>query len=157
VFCLLALPSPPLPRMSGHLFCPHQKQQTYFYSHTASPVPPPCPSPLSAFPSLCLLDPGLPWKTCTMVAHDFLKLLPHLVCHAPWSTPTLNQLLGAGRDKGAHRKLWLHHTPALTPLPQGEEGKQTGMHVHRDTGLSPRLLGHSGYTSKATSHTWQQM
>jgi hypothetical protein len=43
-----------------------------------------------------LLVPGLPWETHTMVPYGFLQLLPHLVCHAPWSTPALNQLLGTG-------------------------------------------------------------
>jgi hypothetical protein len=54
------------------------------------------------------------------------------------------------------------HTHALTLLPQGEEGKQTGVPVHRDV-----ALGHSGnvchtkviieraqQAHKAASHTW---
>jgi hypothetical protein len=89
------------------------------------------PSPPCAY-----WDPGLLWKTCTMVPYDFLKLLLHLVCHAPWSTPTLNHLQGSGGGKGTHRKLWPHHTHALTPPQQGEEGKQTGALMHRDTSPS---------------------
>jgi hypothetical protein len=60
---------------------------------------------------LCLLsppwvywDPGLPWKTHTMVPFNFLKLFPHLVCQAPWCKAALYQLLVTGGDKGDFRK-----------------------------------------------------
>jgi hypothetical protein len=47
VSCLQALPSPPLPKMSAHLFC-------FLHGLTT------CPLSLSAFPSLGLLGPCLP-------------------------------------------------------------------------------------------------
>jgi hypothetical protein len=64
-----------------------------------------------------------------MVLYDFLKLLPHLSCQAPWSTAALNQLLGASGGKGACGKLQPHHTHDLTLPPQGVEGKQTVAHA----------------------------
>jgi hypothetical protein len=63
-------------------------------------VLPPCPSSRLPSPPCAYWDPGLPWETLTMVPHVFLQLLPHLVCHAPWSTPALNWLLGASGGKG---------------------------------------------------------
>jgi hypothetical protein len=117
-------------------------------SNTFAPlVPPPCLS-LSAFPSCAYWDPSLACKTCTMVPYDLHALLPHLVCHAPWSEPTLNWLLGAGRGEGACSKLRPHHTHALTPSPQGEEGKLT---KHAGTGTPacptglPGCNGNAGY------------
>jgi hypothetical protein len=72
------------------------------------------PSPLCAY-----WDPGLLWRTCTMVPYDFLKLLPHLLCHAPWSTATLNRLLGTSRGKGTCRKLLPCHTHTVTSPHKG--------------------------------------
>jgi hypothetical protein len=61
-----------------------------------------------------------------MVPYDFLKLLPHLICHALQSTAVLNQLLGPGESK-APAENCIHATHTLTPCPQGEEGKHTGV------------------------------
>jgi hypothetical protein len=69
-----------------------------------------------------------------MVFYDFLKLFPHLVCQSPRSKAALNQMLSAGGGKGAYRKLQPCHTHALILPLQGEEGKQTGAHMYRDTG-----------------------
>jgi hypothetical protein len=173
VSCLPALFPPLLPKMSVHLFCPWQKQQTYFYSHTSFL------SPATLCTSFCLplpWDSGLPWKTHTMVRYDFLELLPHLVCHIHWSTPALNWLLGTSQNCGPGSRLgrgedW--HGPPTMPCtcpnstPTGEEGKQTGMHVHRNTTPScrtswvqqwwlPQLrqsIKMAQYSSKAASHT----
>jgi hypothetical protein len=116
-------PSPP--KLSGHPFCLCQKQQTYFYSHTPSPVYCLVPHLYLPSPPCAYRDPGLPRKTHAMVPYDFLKLLPHLMCHAPPSTATLNQLLGTSTGKGTTENCG-HTTHTLTPLPQGKEGKQTG-------------------------------
>jgi hypothetical protein len=60
-----------------------------------------------------------------MIPYDFLEFLPHLVCHAPWSTPTLNWLLGAGRGESASR----NHGPGSRPS-GGEYRHWTPCHMH---------------------------
>jgi hypothetical protein len=98
-------------------FVPVRSNRYTFTHMPPPPILPPCLS-LSAFSSLCLLGPWPTWKTHTMEPYDFLKLLPHLVCHAPWSAPTLSQLLGTSGGKGTQRKPQPCHTYALTPPPQ---------------------------------------
>jgi hypothetical protein len=79
-----------------------------------------------------------------MVPYDFPALLPHLVCHAPWSTPALNWLLGTSQNhdlEGKHSGDEDQHVPPTCELgpnstPQGEEGKQIGVCVHWDASLS---------------------
>jgi hypothetical protein len=62
--------------------------------------------PTDLFVSVHLTLPvfTLPWTPMGNSYHsffyDFLELLPHLVCHAPWSTPVLSWLLGTSQDKG---------------------------------------------------------
>jgi hypothetical protein len=55
--------------------------------------------------SVCLLLPVLTETLAshgkhTIVCYVFLQLLPHLVSHAPWSSPAFNRLLGTSRGKG---------------------------------------------------------
>jgi hypothetical protein len=79
-------------------------------------------------------DLGFPWKTCSTLPYNFLKLLPQLVCQAPQSKETLNQLLGTSRGRGSCKnKLQLQYS-FPNSAPQGEEGKQTGALMHRDAG-----------------------
>jgi hypothetical protein len=99
--CPLSSAPPPSLRMSGCPFCPCQNQQTYFLLTCSLPSPTTLSLIFVCLPSPCAYqDPGLPWETRTMVPYIFLQLLPHLVCHAPWSAAALNWLLGADRVEG---------------------------------------------------------
>jgi hypothetical protein len=64
-------------------------------------------------------DPGLPWKTHTMVPYNFLKLFPHIICQTSQSKAALNQLLGTRRGKSVYRKLQQCHTGPNSALTRG--------------------------------------
>jgi hypothetical protein len=80
--------------MTGWPFCPHQKWWTYFsdiWTHTLPPQSHCLVFHLCPLSSPCVCgNPGFPWGTHTLVSYNFLDLLPHLVCHAPWSPKSAN-------------------------------------------------------------------
>jgi hypothetical protein len=145
VSCLLALfplphlgyqVSPSVPtRNGGHTFI-HMLPSRSHHLGCLCPPSPPC----------VYCDPGFPWETHTIVSYDFLELLLHLVCHAPWSIRVLSQLQGASQGKSTTRNSGLGgrpcggkdpcrpHAPQAHPNPT--PGAQSSLQLRQSRGRS---------------------
>jgi hypothetical protein len=84
--CVLSLGSVPTPSPRGISVPTRNGRHTFIHMLPPQSCDLVCLCPPS-LPCVYTWDPGIPWETHTIVSYNFLELLLHLVCHAPWSWP----------------------------------------------------------------------